>query len=63
MEDLKTKFNKLEDPLTVNEVSSLFRFHRDTVLRWCRSGEIKAQQIGNRGEWRIPKKSIKQLLG
>jgi excisionase family DNA binding protein len=58
MDDMKTKFNKLPDPLTVSEVSDLFRCHRDTVMRWCRTGEIEGHQLCNRGEWKIFKHSL-----
>jgi len=34
--------------LTVSEVAQMLRFHRSTISRYAKSGELKSYLIGNR---------------
>ena len=48
-----------EDFYPVEYVADLFYLPPDTVLYWCRSGQIKAVKFG--AKWRIPESEIQRL--
>ena len=44
----------------LKEVCEKLSISRQTVMKYCRSGEIKANKIG--GVWRVTKESLKSFL-
>lgn len=46
--------------LTVDEVATLMRVHRNTVYRWCRSGRLPATKIGK--DWRVSRDAVEGLI-
>jgi excisionase family DNA binding protein len=59
MSDLKNKFDKLPDPLSIKEVSGFLRCHENTINRWILNGKLEAvQPSGKGGSIRISKSAL-----
>lgn len=46
--------------LTPAEVAAALRLHVQTVMRWCREGEIAATKIGRK--WLVPRSEVDRQL-
>lgn len=49
-----------EGYVSIQEVTSRTRLHRNTVYRWIRQGRIPAKKID--GKWLIPVESFQEIL-
>ena len=47
---------------SVEEIAEIFRFHKNTIYKLLRSGEIHGVKYGEKGTWRIPGKAINKYL-
>ena len=54
--------NKLEQMLTIKEVSQLFHVHPSTLRRWSNDGLIKSYHITPRGDRKFKKGDVKRFL-
>lgn len=48
--------------LSTGQVASLLNVHVNTVRRWCNEGILKAYRVGPRGDRRIRRREIDNLL-
>lgn len=46
--------------LTPNEVAKILRKNVQTVMKWCRTGEIDASKVNN--NWVIPRAAVERFL-
>jgi excisionase family DNA binding protein len=53
---------RLNNMLTVREVSEILHVHTNTLRRWSDLGIVKAYRIGPRGDRRFKLEDIEQLL-
>ena len=52
-----------EELLTVMEVAVRLNVHRETTLRWLRSGRLNGfRQSGNPARWRISEKDLQAFI-
>jgi len=54
--------NLSTDLLTVGQVASWLNVHSNTVRRWVENGSLSAYRIGSRGDRRILRSELEQLL-
>ena len=54
------KLEELEDLLDINDICRLTGFSNTAVLRWCRSGKLKAFMVS--GKYLIPKVCLKDYI-
>jgi len=50
------------DVLTVKEAAAIARVSPATIRRWCRSGHLRAFQVGRGAAIRIPADELRALL-
>ena len=50
------------DLLSVGQVASWLNVHTNTVRRWVENGSLSAYRIGSRGDRRIRRSDVEQLL-
>ena len=62
MEIAAVNNNKLEQMLTMTEVSQLLHVHPSTLRRWSNGGLIKSYHITPRGDRRFKKNDVKRFL-
>ncbi|MBI4049334.1 MAG: helix-turn-helix domain-containing protein [Candidatus Doudnabacteria bacterium] len=53
---------KLEELLTLKEVTHLLSIHPNTLRNWEKEGLIEAVRIGRRGDRRYKKQTIQNIL-
>jgi len=57
---VSTMDNKIEDVLTIGELSSYLKIPRSTLYKLVREGKIPSQKVGR--HWRFRKKTIDRWL-
>ena len=48
--------------LTVNEISKLLKVERDSVVRWIRTGRLRAFKPGNGRFWRVKRADFQAFV-
>jgi excisionase family DNA binding protein len=56
------KNNNLSELLSLDEVATALKVHKETLRRWDISGKLKAVRIGNRGDRRYRKVDIENFI-
>lgn len=57
----KKKKTENKEYLSTSELASILGLSRDTIVKWCQQGKIKAIRIGKRGKYLIPKKILEEI--
>jgi excisionase family DNA binding protein len=53
---------KINQMLTVNEVSQILHIHSNTVRRWANQGILKTYRVNSRGDRRFVREDIDRFL-
>jgi len=56
------QMDKMDNMLTIREVSRLLHVHPNTLRRWCDQGRIRAYRITSRGDRRFRREDIAYFL-
>lgn len=52
--------NRMDELLTVREVSTYLKLSRATIWRWCSEGRLPAFKVGR--NWRVQRSAVEQLI-
>jgi len=62
MTQMKSKFDKLPDVLTLKQACGILNCHPNTLRNWDNQGILKAIRFGKRGDRRYKKEDILKIL-